>query len=132
MSLPKTVPQRNPHLLRMARKHGCQIRSEPECWLDDTSTTVGAHENSSVAGKGGARKADDHRMVYACFWCHAAYDQGPASREEKRHLFAAALKRQIRLYEEIIKSHTTLPQDRKAAQWALERLTLERLAGVTT
>lgn len=130
MNLPKHIPQRNPHLLRMARKHGCQIRSEPECWLDDTSTTVGAHENASTAGKGGARKADDHRMVYACFWCHTAYDQGKAPQEVKREWFAAAMERQAKLYTEIINSPTALPQDRKAAQWALERLTLERLAGV--
>lgn len=122
MSIQKYIPQRNPHLLRMARKHGCMFYVAESCRGGETSTTVAAHENSSAAGKGGARKADDHRMVYACFWCHYAYDQGPESQDQKQAWFAAALKRQMILYRNIINSPTTLPKDKDAAQWAIDRL----------
>lgn len=106
----------------MARKHGCQMRCAVGCRGDDTSTTVLAHQNSLAAGKGMARKSDDHLGVYACFACHAWLDQGGAGADEKALAMRAARARQEALYEEIALSLTSRPADRDAARWALALL----------
>ena len=84
---PKTQRQESPHLRRMARNYGCQLRCAAGCRGEDTSTTVMAHSNwSDLGGKGGARKADDSAGVYGCVACHQWLDTGPARAQEKRAL----------------------------------------------
>lgn len=121
-AFPKREPSRSEALRRMARKHGCQMRWAAGCRGDDTSTTVLAHQNSLSAGKGMARKADDHLGVYACYACHAALDQGRADAQEKAAAMDVAMARQAALYEEIAASVTARPADREAARWALSRM----------
>lgn len=121
-AFPKREPSRSEALRRMARKHGCQMRWVSGCRGDDTGTTVLAHPNSLAAGKGMARKADDHLGVYACYACHAALDQGRASAQEKASAMGAASARQVALYEQIAASLTSKPADRDAALWALSLL----------
>ena len=106
----------------MARKHGCQMRWVIGCRGDDTSTTVLAHPNTLSAGKGMARKADDHLGVYACHACHAELDQGRSGAQEKALAMDVALARQAALYDEIASSITSRPADREAARWALSRM----------
>ena len=117
---PKAPAARNAALRRMARKHACQMRCVQWCRGEDTSTTVLAHPNSLAAGKGMARKSHDHLGVYACYPCHAWFDQGRGSADEKKAALEAAFARQVRLYDEIVSSPTSLPADRAAAQWALD------------
>lgn len=40
-----------------------------------TETTVWAHSNRYLDGKGRGIKAHDHNGAYACYWCHAVYDR---------------------------------------------------------
>ena len=57
-----------------------------------------AHENGIVAGKGFGIKGQDNRHAALCHACHVAYDQGPASYEEKSEMFNRAHKRTFDLY----------------------------------
>lgn len=119
----KDAREERPHLLRMARKHGCLLKLVPNCLGDDTSTTVAAHANMSSYGKGGARRAHDWAIVYACHACHSELDQGRRfTRDEKKAAFEAALVRQRELYESIAADPLARPADIESAQWALERM----------
>lgn len=119
--VPKPQANRNPHLLAMARGRPCLFRWMSDCERSGGTTTVAAHENSHEAGKGGARKADDHRSAWACWSCHAAYDQGSADATEKEQAFARAMERQIRAWREIAADSSQKQADRRAARWALEK-----------
>ena len=57
-------------MLDMANGMACQ-----HCGCQD-GTTVMAHSNSHLHGKGGARKADDLFVAAMCFGCHSWIDQG--------------------------------------------------------
>jgi len=116
----KSVPARNAHLLSMAKGKPCMLML-PMC-DGGGETTVAAHSNQSIHGKGGARKADDQYSVWGCFACHSWLDQGSASREEKDAAFNAAHKRQVLAWREIADSYTAKPKDQAAAQWALNQL----------
>lgn len=119
--VPKPQAHRNPHVLAMARGKPCMFLWMFDCERSGGTTTVAAHENSHESGKGGARKADDHRSVWACMACHSAYDQGMAIAAEKKQAFARAMKRQIAAWREIAADNSQKPADRRAASWALER-----------
>ena len=61
-------------------------------------------------------------MCFGCFRCHFWLDQGPATYEEKRAAFEAALVRQ-RLTLLLIAADPKEPaRFRKAADWALNLL----------
>lgn len=117
---------RHPHLLAMARKHGCSFRWLRGCRGDETSTTVAAHDNTLASGKGLGLKAADWSIVYACFVCHSAFDQGMWSASVKREAYRRALERQQMLYREILATPTSRLKDREAARWALEHLNANR------
>lgn len=51
------------------------------CGADD-GTTVSAHANSSIWGKGKGIKAHDFAIAFLCFKCHTQLDQGGMSRED--------------------------------------------------
>lgn len=52
-----------------------------------------AHENGIEAGKGFGIKSQDNRHAALCHTCHAAYDQGPATKEKKAEMWNRAHKR---------------------------------------
>ena len=56
------------------------------CGADD-GTIVWAHSNESCHGKGMSIKSHDLLGNFLCSECHRWYDQGKASREEKRLWF---------------------------------------------
>ena len=113
-AVPKSTPKRNPHLLRMARGQPCLLRL-PGC-DGGGATTVAAHSNAHRHGKAMGRKADDCFSVQACFSCHVALDQGPASRAEKETWFALAFSRQIKAWHRIAADPTAKPKDADAAR----------------
>jgi hypothetical protein len=117
----KPAPQRNPHLLSMARGRPCLLRTRVCSY--DNSTTVSAHSNLLAHGKGRGRKADDCYSVWACARCHAWLDSSyDAGFEEKEAAFMRALVAQADEWKAIAGSTVSSPKDRTAALWALQRL----------
>jgi len=117
----KSEPQRNAHLLTMARGRPCLLRTRV-CNFD-TSTTVAAHSNLLQHGKGRGRKADDCYTVWACARCHTWLDSSyDAEFAEKEEAFMRALVAQAEEWKAIAGSTASSPKDRTAAQWALKRL----------
>lgn len=117
----KPKPQRNAHLLSMARGRPCLLRTTVCSY--DNSTTVAAHSNLLVHGKGRGRKADDCYSVWACARCHAWLDSSyDAEFEQKEAAFMSALVAQVDEWKAIADSAAASPKDRAAAQWALQRL----------
>ena len=57
-----------------------------------------AHENGVEAGKGFGIKSQDNRHAALCHDCHASYDQGKGTKEEKAELWNRAHKRTMDLY----------------------------------
>lgn len=120
--MPKTEAQRNPALLAMARGQRCLLTVPGVC-RPDPATTVACHSNQSVHGKAGARKADDQWHVYGCDACHRWLDQGPAPAAEKIERFAAAHSWMVSIWHDIVAGmQSATPKERKAAQWALDRI----------
>lgn len=121
-AVPKTEPQRNPALLAMARGQRCLLLVPGVC-QPDPATTVACHSNQSVHGKAGARKADDQWHVYGCAACHRWLDQGPAPAVEKVERFGAAHRWMVSIWQDIVAGVLpATPRERRAAQWALDRL----------
>lgn len=117
----KPEPQRNDHLLSMARGRPCLLRTRV-CNYDN-STTVAAHSNLLAHGKGRGRKADDCYSVWACARCHAWLDSSyDAEFAEKEEAFMRALLAQADEWKAIAGSTASSPKDRASAQWALQRL----------
>lgn len=61
---------RNPALLKLARDQACS-----HCGAED-GTTVAAHSNSNVHGKGASIKSHDCFVAFLCMKCHSWLDQG--------------------------------------------------------
>ena len=119
---PKTEPQRNPTLLAMARGQRCLLQVPGVC-RPDLATTVACHSNQSVHGKAGARKADDQWHVHGCATCHRWLDQGPAPAAEKVERFAAAHRRMVAIWQDIVAGlQPATPRERRAAEWAMDRI----------
>ncbi len=68
----KRTPYRNKKILEAARSEACLVNL-PGC-TGGGSDTQPAHSNSSDDGKGGAQKADDHCVAFACQYCHDCLD----------------------------------------------------------
>ncbi len=125
-AVPKTEPQRNAALLAMARGQRCLLQVPGVC-RPDPATTVACHSNQSVHGKAGARPADDQWHVYGCAPCHRWLDQGPAPAAEKVERFGAAHRWMVAIWQDIVAGmQPATPRERRAAQWALERLEEKR------
>jgi hypothetical protein len=119
---PKNPPGRSQAYRDLARGQPCMVQI-PEVCCGNTETTVLAHSNEGVLGKGMAMKADDAiGSAWACFTCHSWVDQGPAPAESKKAAMAAAFERQVQELERIVGCNN--PRDRAAAQWALDRIRL--------
>lgn len=119
----RTEALRNQRLLDMAKGKSCQMAVPGVC-NHDPATVVAAHSNSSKHGKAAARKADDQYVVYACFNCHAWYDQGAGARDREmgQDAWDVAHVRQIGLWREISADPQTKDADKRAANWALQLL----------
>jgi len=120
-ALPKPQAHRNRRLLQLAAGEPCLLQVPGVC-NRDVSTTVACHSNWGEHGKGGARKADDAYVVFGCSSCHAWLDEGRVAAELKRAIFDDALLRQIVCWAQIVTDPLRSPADRRAARWALERL----------
>lgn len=64
---------RSKKLTDSARGQECTMRIPMVC-TGDPATTVWAHSNLGIHGKGKGIKATDVMGAYMCFACHAAYD----------------------------------------------------------
>jgi hypothetical protein len=71
------------------------------CGVED-GTTVLAHSNESNHGKGMSIKAHDLLSLFLCSSCHAWFDQGKASREEKRQMFRECYPKQMVRVSELL------------------------------
>ena len=72
MRLQKDTLNRSQRLLRSSKGQPCTLRL-PGC-DGGGETTVAAHSNKAVHGKGMGRKADDIWSVDACYSCHDILD----------------------------------------------------------
>lgn len=121
LKLDKTEPQRNAHLLAMARGMPCLLRTR-QC-NGDRSTTVAAHSNLLIHGKGRGRKAEDCYSVWACARCHTWLDSSyDATLDDKEIAFLVAHLEQVEIWKAIVASPKASPKDRAAAKWALDTL----------
>lgn len=119
----KPQPYRDRALLDMARGRPCLM---PGRLHADTDTTVAAHSNHMEHGKSKGRKADDCYSVWACAICHAWYDQGNASRFEKRRAFDEAFAEQRLQWRKIASDQHEPMRFRAAALLALEFINQRR------
>jgi hypothetical protein len=119
---PKTTAYRDPVLLEMARGRRCLLNVVEGCRMASGDTTVAAHSNSGIHGKGKARKADDVFSAWACDRCHAWLDTGTAPRARKEEAFMQAHLRQVLAWRAIVADPTEPQRLRRAAQRALGRL----------
>ncbi len=118
---PKPTAWRNRRLLDMAEGRPCLLHIPGVC-NHDPATTVAAHSNLSIHGKGAHRKADDVFTVWACANCHAWLDQGPAPKADKEAAFVRAHADQVLAWRRIANDPHESEPDRRAARAALERL----------
>ena len=118
---PKTEPWRLQRLLDMAEGRPCLLQIPGVC-RHDPATTVAAHSNLSIHGKGGRRKADDCYSVWSCANCHSWLDQGTAPRADKEAAFMRAHADQVLAWRWIAQDPSESEPDRRAVKSALERL----------
>lgn len=86
---------RSPKLLQAARGQECKVEIPTIC-NGDPATVVAAHANWQEYGKGGALKANDCFIAWACSACHAAIDEGnKLNYEEKRHYWQRGFERTV-------------------------------------
>jgi len=69
MSNFKIPVYRNKAILQLAKNHSCQ-----HCGRNDGST-IAAHSNDKIHGRGLGLKSSDFFVAYLCFECHNDYDQ---------------------------------------------------------
>ena len=118
ITCPKRKPYRDSHLLKMA-KGRVPVAQLPGHY-DTPDTTVAAHPNGYIFGKGGASKADDFLVIYIGYHAHAWFDQGNASREEKEAFYWGALLFQLNLYRNTLNDPYEPKKNKESARKALE------------
>lgn len=106
---------RNNDVLRLAQGEKCLLEAHPYCSGAEGSTTVAAHSNQLIHGKGKGLKADDSMTVWACYKCHEWLDQGTMDKKAKAKLFDKAWKLQVEEWHKIAESLTIKPWRREAA-----------------
>jgi hypothetical protein len=120
--VPKAGVDRSQAYRDLARGRPCMMALPGVCCADP-ATTVLAHSNRSIHGKGGALKASDAvGAVWACWSCHAWLDSGSASAAQKEAAHEAAFGRQVAALEALAADILARSRDREAARWALERI----------
>lgn len=89
-STPKKRTWHDKTMLTACKGEMCHLRIPGVC-IGGIDTTVPAHSNQAIHGKGMGRKADDQYTVPACHSCHMEIDQGNKfSREEKFAIWDSA------------------------------------------
>lgn len=96
----KTPRYENRALLDLAhRVNDCQIEVPEVCIGYSPDGCEPCHSNSSIHGKGAARKADDFWHAAGCHACHVEIDQGSRlTQEERQNYMDAGIRRTFRLY----------------------------------
>jgi uncharacterized CHY-type Zn-finger protein len=117
---------RDPDLLRLAQGQKCLLECHPYCDGDEGSTTVAAHSNELIHGKGRGLKADDCMSVWACHKCHMWIDIGPMSKQEKKKLFDKAWFKQVNEWANIAETMTIKPWKVDAALRVLQHIGKKR------
>lgn len=100
-AIPKQKAYRDRNLLRMARGREPVV----QCFMTDRDfeeTTVAAHPNGCIFGKGMSIKAHDFLVIYIGFNAHSWLDQSGATRQQKESFYWYALEHQMKLYKKII------------------------------
>jgi hypothetical protein len=86
---------RSKRLLDAARGQDCQLQIPSIC-NGNPETTVAAHSNQLIHGKGLGIKAHDCFIAWACSSCHAEIDQGnKLSHQEKIDYWNVGFQRTI-------------------------------------
>lgn len=85
---------RSSHYLKAAQGQECQVRI-PEVCNGNPETVVAAHSNQYIHGKGGALKAHDCFVAWACSDCHRELDQGGMKYEDKTHYWQRGFERTL-------------------------------------
>ena len=85
---------RSSHYLKAARGQECQVRIDGVC-NNNPETVVAAHSNQYIHGKGGALKAHDIFVAWACSECHRELDQGQMSYDQKAHYWQRGFERTL-------------------------------------
>ena len=112
---------RDKKLLELAEGMPCLLKVDPNC-LGEGDTTVSAHSNLGIHGKGKSIKAEDCYSVWACYHCHTWLDQGKAPKKEKETAWMIGFERQIDQWQEIADNPLIRPWKREAAQRVIKHL----------
>lgn len=113
---------RDPQLLKVAKGEKCLLNISPKCLGDEGSTTVAAHSNFGIHGKGKSLKAEDCYTIWACYKCHTLLDQGKLSAEEQEQVFYRAFERQVEEWRQIADNICVKPWKQDACQRVLDYL----------
>jgi len=113
---------RDPNLLKLAQGEKCLLQCHPYCSGDEGSTTVAAHSNQLIHGKGRGLKADDCMSVWACHRCHEWLDQGIESKQKKAKIFDNAWYKQVQEWHTIADNPTVRPWQRESARAVLAHI----------
>lgn len=89
------VNWRSSHYLKAAQGQDCQVRIDGIC-NGDPETVVAAHSNQYIHGKGGALKAHDCFVAWACSDCHRELDtSSKLTYEQKAHYWQRGFERTL-------------------------------------
>lgn len=114
---------RDADLLKLAQGQPCLLNCHPYCLGDEGSTTVAAHSNQLIHGKGRGLKADDCMTVWACQKCHDHIDAGSVlSKRQKAKIFDDAWYRQVGEWHKIADTFTIKPWKKEAAERVLKHI----------
>lgn len=81
-------------ILKAARGEQCTMQT-PAC-NEDPETTIAAHSNWQMHGKGAGQKADDLFVAFACSNCHHWLDTSGAPQQDRLWYWARGHARTLR------------------------------------
>ena len=113
---------RDKHLLELAKGAECLLKIHPYCDGDEGSTTVAAHSDQLIHGKGKSIKADDCMTVWACYKCHTWLDSGGLTKKEKAKAFDIAWYNQVIEWGKIAHNPLIKPWKVDAAKAVLQHI----------
>lgn len=118
---------RDADLLKLAQGQPCLLNCHPYCLGDEGSTTVAAHSNQLIHGKGRGLKADDCMSVWSCHRCHTHIDSGEfLSKRQKAKIFDEAWYRQVQEWHKIADNQLLKPWRKDAAERVLKHIGAKR------
>ena len=114
---------RDPNLLKLAQGEPCLLNISSMCRGEEGSTTISAHSNFGIHGKGKGIKSSDCYSIFSCVYCHSHLDQGMSmTLREKEKAFDQAFVRQVKEWERIANSPTMRPWKVEACRKVLKHL----------